>query len=196
MAHLLAAEVEQRLDRIEKMLALQVNPNTIERTMAAEWNCTSRNVRKYITRAWKRIQACQDKALPFRRYQLRRSLELVFTESLKTRNVKREKGEVEIPPDLRSANQALVSLAKLDGLFAPDQHLHIEGSAASLDDHYGTSVVCTDPSAARAYLAEFAGLALAAPAEAQAIEATVVPASEVPGNGHNGSNGHGGNGAG
>jgi hypothetical protein len=98
----------ERLEEVERRLALCQPHPVIERELSAAWQVTRRQVRTYLREVYARWEREAGERRPHRRNELRAQLEGLFRAAYDAR-------------DYRSAAVALDRLAKLDGLFAPER---------------------------------------------------------------------------
>lgn len=106
------ADMQLRLERVEELLRACKTTASIQRLLSEEWQVTHRCVRMYITKVYEQWQAEAGESVAMRRDQRRAQLEGIL-----------ELAVSGYEPDLKAAVAAVDRLCKIDGVFAPMEHL-------------------------------------------------------------------------
>lgn len=118
--HLSASEIGRRVNKMFDQLAESKGNDQLR--------VSERQVQRYVAKVYARLEDDNVKYKPMRRCQMRQSLEAAFQKAMRG-EPRTKDGKVVgyiVKPDLKAAIMALDRIAKLDGLYAPEQ-LNITG---------------------------------------------------------------------
>lgn len=102
------ANMPERLERVDQMLRACWSHSAIADVCSREWGVSRRQVRKYVSKVYKRWEEDAQKTFVDRVALRRSQLEGVLEKAMTSR-----------PPDLRVAVAALDRLCRIDGAYSP-----------------------------------------------------------------------------